>query len=134
MPDHQATPPEAASAPARRPRLRQRLRTPQEARQWRRRAAGYALVGVSFVLVVNALVGENGYLATAQARREAAEIAAQIEQVVGENQRLRDEIQRLNVDPAALEEAARRDLRLGKPGETMIIIKDGSKPQGRTPK
>jgi cell division protein FtsB len=96
--------------------------------------AGYAIFAVSFVLVVNALVGENGYLATAQARREAAEIAAQIQQVQSENQRLKDEIRRLKVDPAALEEAARRDLRLGKPGETMIIIKDGTKPRAGTPK
>lgn len=96
--------------------------------------AAYALAAVSFVLVVNALVGENGYLDTAQARRDIAELTAEIERIHAENQRLKDQIQRLHVDPTALEEAARRDLRLGKPGETMIVIKDGTKPKPTIPK
>jgi cell division protein FtsB len=96
--------------------------------------AAYALAAVSFVLVVNALVGENGYLDTVQARRDIAELTAEIERIHAENQRLKDQIQRLHVDPTALEEAARRDLRLGKPGETMIVIKDGTKPKPTIPK
>ena len=113
----------------RRPRIRQRLRTPAEARQWRRRMFGYALGAVSFILVVNALVGENGYLATMRVRRETAAVAAQLRQVREENQDMRDRIKRLREDPAALEEAAREELHLSKPGETMVVIKDQTKPK-----
>lgn len=127
MADRQDSPIESASAPARRPRPRLRLRTTQEARQWRRRIAGYALVGVSFILVVNALVGENGYLATMRARSDSAELTSRLRRLREENQRTQEQIERLKSDPTALEEAARRDLRLGKPGETMVVIKDAPK-------
>ena len=113
----------------RRTRPRQRFRTALEARQWRRRMLGYAVVTLSFVLVVNALVGENGYLASIRVRRQAADLTAQLRHLREENQRIQDEIIRLRHDPAALEEAARRDLRLGKPGETMVVIKDAAKPK-----
>jgi len=122
----ETTAPDSEPAQTRRPRVRHRLRTPQEARQWRRRIAGYALIAVSFVLVVNAVVGENGYLATMRARREAAELSEQIRQLREENQRTRENIHRLQDDPSALEDAA-RELRLSKPGERMIIIKDAEK-------
>ena len=90
---------------------------------------GYAVVTLSFVLVVNALVGENGYLASIRVRRQAADLTAQLRHLREENQQIQDEIIRLRHDPAALEEAARRDLRLGKPGETMVVIKDAAKPK-----
>jgi len=118
----------SAPTPARRPRVRHRLRTPQEARQWRRRAAGYAIAGLAFLVVVNALVGENGYLATMRAAREQAEADAKVAAVRRENQQLKDKIYRMKTDPAELEDAARRDLHLSKPGETMIVIKDPPKP------
>jgi len=122
---------EPVSAPtaARRTRPRKRFRTAVEARQWRRRVIGYAVTTIAFVLVVNALVGENGYLATMRANRESDELRAQLRHLREENQDIQDRIHRLKTDPAALEEAARRDLRLGKPGETMVVIKDAPKPK-----
>ncbi len=53
---------------------------------------GYALSGAAFILVVNALVGENGYLATLRAQRESAAIEAELQQVREENQQMRDRI------------------------------------------
>jgi cell division protein FtsB len=127
MADH---PPTSAAAPAsgRRPRVRQRPRTPHEARQWRRRMAGYAIAAAAFILVVNALVGENGYLATMRAKHQRAELEEQLRVVREENQQLRDRIQRLRNDPAELEDKARRDLHLIKPGEKLIILKETPKP------
>jgi cell division protein FtsB len=116
--------PEPEATPVRRPRIRHRMHTPQEARQWRRRMAGYALIGVSFVLVVNAIVGESGYLATMRARRDAAALTEAIRKKREINQEMREEIRRLREEPAAVEDPARRDLRFGKPGERMIILKD----------
>jgi cell division protein FtsB len=104
--------------------VRHRLRTPLEARQWRRRITGYVLFAVSVVLVVNALVGENGYLATFSGRRDQAELRAEVRRLREENKQDKEQIDRLRTDPTALEDAARKGLHLGKPGEKMIIIKD----------
>jgi cell division protein FtsB len=113
----------------RRPRVRHRLRTPQEARAWRRRMTGYALFAAAFVLMVNALVGENGYLATMQARSEQARLADSVARMRIKNQQMRDDIEALRHDPKALEEAARRELNMIKPGETMVILKDATPPK-----
>ena len=108
----------------RRPRVRHRLRTPQEARVWRRRVTGYVLFAAAFVLMVNALVGENGYLATLQARSERDKLLDQIARMRIKNQQMREEIHEIRTNPKALEEAARRELNMMKPGETMVILKD----------
>ncbi len=88
---------------------------------------GYALSGAAFILVVNALVGENGYLATLRAQRESAAIEAELQQVREENQQMRDRIKRLHTDPTEIEDSARKELRMIKPGETIVIIKDADK-------
>lgn len=108
----------------RRPRVRHRLRTPQEARAWRRKVTGYALFFAAFVLMVNALVGENGYLATMQARSQHEQLTDALARLRIKNQQLRDQIKDLRTNPAALEEAARRELNMIKPGETMVVVKD----------
>jgi cell division protein FtsB len=110
----------------RRPRVRRRLRTPLEARAWRRRVVFYALFVAAFVLMVNAFVGENGYLATMQARSEQSRLMADVARIRIRNQQLKAEIHALRTDPRALEEAARRELNMIKPGETMIILKDAA--------
>ena len=124
-PVHRAS--ESGSAPVKKPRVRQRLRTPLEARQWRRRVTGYVLAGLSFVLVVNALVGENGYLASLRIGREERQMAEEVRKVRDENQRMLEQIDRLKNDPQELEDAARRSLHMTKPGEKVIILKEAPK-------
>lgn len=114
----------ADATSARRPRIRQRLRTPLEARQWRRKMAGYALAGMSFVLIVNALVGDNGYLTTLRFKHDQQELEDAIRTVRDDNQRMREELDRLRNDPQELEDAARQYLHMTKPGEKLIIIKE----------
>ena len=83
------------------------------------------LVGLAAaVFVVDNLVGERGLLAMLRARQEYDQLASTIAQARSENARLRGEIQRLREDPKAIEEIARRDLGLMKPGEKLFIIKD----------
>jgi hypothetical protein len=53
--------------------------------------AGYAVIAISFVLVINALVGENGYLDTLRANREYAELSDSLRRVRAENDQLREE-------------------------------------------
>jgi cell division protein FtsB len=115
-------PDEAPAAPA--SSSRRRPRGAQELRDRRRR---YAVVGLSValtILVVNALVGENGYLATVRVRAEQAELEAVVAQLRIENQRLQQDRERLLTDPSALEETARQSLGLIKPGETLVIVRD----------
>ena len=123
--------PPAESTPVR-PHGRRPIRTSQEIRTRRRRWLSYGLFAFSLVLVVNAVVGENGYLATLRARQEYDALMTALTRLQTENQRLRDDSDRLRTDPAALEEAARRELGLVRPGETLVIVKD-AKPSEPAP-
>jgi cell division protein FtsB len=122
------TPDQPPAAAPRRPRVRRRPRTAQEARVWRRKVTGYALFIGAFVLMVNALVGGNGYLATIRNETEYQRLARQLAGVRTDNQRLQDDLARLRNDRSALEEAARRN-GLKRPGEITIILKDPQPPR-----
>jgi cell division protein FtsB len=112
-------------APRRRPRARRELHNIPDTKQRRRRWVTYGLFMGSCALMVNALVGENGYLATLRARQEQAVQIAALTKVRLENQQLREDARRIREEPAAaMEEAARRDLGYIKPGETLVIIRD----------
>jgi len=87
----------------------------------------WLLLFVASLIVVDGLVGERGLLAMLRARHEYDELAAAINRQRAENARMRDEVRRLNDDPATIEEVARRDLGLIKPGEKLFIIKDVTK-------
>lgn len=87
----------------------------------------YALLIVSGVLMVNALVGERGYLANIQARQEQARLDARLQALRNERAELTERARRLREDPRALEEAARQHLGLIRPGETLITIRDRKK-------
>jgi len=84
------------------------------------------------VLVVNALVGENGYLAIMRARTEERQLQETLESVRGENRGMRQKIDRLRTDPEELENAARQ-LRMSKPGEKMIIVTPRATPAAPAP-
>ena len=113
--------------PASSERGRRRL-TAQETRDRRRRVLTWALSLALGMLLVNALVGENGYLATKRAGREEAVLRAQVARLRVENQRLQQDGRRLQDDPAAVEETARRELGMVGPGETLIVIRDAQDP------
>jgi cell division protein FtsB len=94
---------------------------------------GWTIVGVSCLLMVNALVGDNGYLATIRAQREYDALDASLARIRHENQQLRDRVLRMRHDPTALEEAARERQGLIKPGETVVVVKDPPAPSGAPP-
>jgi cell division protein FtsB len=79
---------------------------------------------VASVLVVDALVGEKGLLELWKARHEYRALEASLLRLRAENARLREESRRLREDGAAIEELARRELGLIKPGEKLFIIRD----------
>ncbi|OFW29342.1 MAG: hypothetical protein A3H97_15070 [Acidobacteria bacterium RIFCSPLOWO2_02_FULL_65_29] len=89
-----------------------------------RRLVRFLLFVAAALIVVDALVGNRGLLAMLDARRQHAELAAAIARQRAENARLREEARRLTHDPSAIEEIARRDLGLIRPGEKVFIVKD----------
>jgi cell division protein FtsB len=89
-----------------------------------RRAIRYALVFIGCVIVVDAVVGEKGLLAMRRARQEYRVLEASLSSAKAENARLREEARRLREDPRAVEDLARRELGLIKPGEKLFIIRD----------
>jgi cell division protein FtsB len=98
-----------------------------------RRIVHLLLMFVAAIIVVDALVGDRGLLAILRARKEYDQLAATIAQERAENARLREEARRLREDPAAIEEIARRDLGLMRPGERVFIIKDVPQPAQSAP-
>ena len=94
------------------------------ARRRGRRAIEYALLLIGCVVFVDALVGEKGLLETVKKRQEFAVLEQSIRRAKAENALLREEAKRLRSDPAALEDLARRELGLIKPGEHLFILKD----------
>ena len=82
----------------------------------------FLLAGV--VLVIDALVGDKGLLAMIQARQEYRTLENSLADVRAQNARLREQARRLREDPSAVEDLARRELGLIKPGEKLFIIKD----------
>lgn len=100
-----------------------RRRTPKPpTRSWR--LVHLLLLFVASVIVVDGLVGERGLLAMLRARHEGDRLLATIARQRAENARLRDQARRLREDPTAIEEIARRELGLIKPGERVFIVKD----------
>lgn len=90
----------------------------------RRRIVNAILVFAAVVLMVDALVGDKGFLQTLRARRQYREVAVSLDSLRRDNARLREEVRRLNEDPSVIEAIARRDLGLIRPGEVVFIIKD----------
>ena len=103
------------------------LAGPQQAgRAWR--VVRLLLLFVAVAIVVDAIVGDRGLIAMRDAKRQHDALAATIARQRAENARLREEVRRLKEDPSAIEEIARRDLGLIRPGEKVFIVKDLTSP------
>ena len=90
------------------------------------------IAALAVILVVESLFGSRGLSAMLDARRQYQAISADVDRLRAENLRLRYEAKRLREDPAAIEEAARRDLGYAAPGEKLFILRD-AKPAPTTP-
>ena len=82
------------------------------------------LIFVAGAVLVDGLVGDRGLVAMLRARHEYDDLSATIARQKADNGRLREEARRLRDDPAAIEEVARRELGLIRPGERVFIVKD----------
>jgi cell division protein FtsB len=119
--------PRVPKADAALPRKRQ---TPKAKRPVRsRRMVSLLLLVVAGAIIVDGLVGDRGLLAMLRARQAYEVLSATIERKRTDNARLREEARRLKDDPSAIEEVARRELGLIKPGERVFIVKDVPPPK-----
>jgi cell division protein FtsB len=105
------------------PLRRKRLERPASS-ILRRRGLQILLIFVTLVLVIDALIGDKGLTESRNARRQYRELQASLDQLRRDNSALREEMLRLNEDPATIESLARQELGLIKPGEIVFILKD----------
>lgn len=89
----------------------------------------YLVILVGSVLLVDAFVGDKGLVAMMQAREQYRLLEQALAEARADNIRLREEARRLREDPAAIEEIARRELGLIRPGEKLFIIRDVDAPR-----
>src|SRR5205807_8061224 len=94
-----------------------------------RRLLHIVLILIVLVVVMDALAGDRGLLAMLRVRGQYNALAATLARERANNARLAEQARRLGEDPTAIEEVARRELGLIKPGETVFIIKDVGPPQ-----
>ena len=112
------------SSPAPPPLRRRQTPAAPPASRWRARALNLILGFVGVVLVVDALVGNRGLLETVRARRQYADLAADLARKRRENAQLRESIHRLRDDPNTIESVAREELGLIRDGEVLFILRD----------
>jgi len=93
-------------------------------RKRRRRRIESALFAIGCLLLLDSLIGERGVVTTWRARASVEKQQQELVDAQAEGERLADELQRLTDDPATIEDIARRDLGLMKPGEKVFVIKD----------
>ncbi|HKT81473.1 MAG TPA: septum formation initiator family protein [Vicinamibacterales bacterium] len=95
--------------------------TPHRARV--RTIARLFITFLAVVVIVDALVGDRGFLAVWRADKNYVKAERELAAQRFENERLRHEISRMKTD-AAVEELAREELNLIRKGEKLFIITD----------
>ena len=106
------------------PLRRRQVPPPAPSRAVWRQALNYLLVFAAVVLIVDALVGERGLVATTRAQRVSVELEREVQRLRSENAQLRERARRLKEDPTTIESKAREELGLIRPGEVLVVIKD----------
>ena len=96
----------------------------------RRKYLNLLLAFITVVLLVDALVGEEGLMDRLRARAEYEKASAALVALRVENAAMREEKQRLQNDPTMIEGIAREQLGLIRPGELLFIVKDTKTPSG----
>ncbi len=90
----------------------------------RRHTMKILLVLVSSALIVNAFAGNRGFIDAFEAKHQSEWLDYEVSRLRAENDRLRALSVRLRTDVSAIEEVARRELGLLKPGELVFVVTD----------
>jgi cell division protein FtsB len=98
-------------------------RAPTPRRTWR-----YVLVLITVLLLANAFVGERGLIALFRANLEHAQLRQDIDTLHAENDQLHRYVEALTEEPRIIEDVARRELGLIRPGEQLFIVRTTTAP------
>ena len=86
------------------------------------------IIGMALIaLLVHTIYGEGGYMDLRRQRSEFEELQLRMETLEEENRRLAAEIKELRENPDAIERVARENLKMARPGETIITIPERKK-------
>jgi cell division protein FtsB len=105
------------------------LPAPRRQQQW----TGKLLCFSACVLAVNGLIGERGLSETLRARREFQSAVAELSRVQYENAALAETVRQLQQDASSIENVARAELGLIKPGEILVVVKSPAAATRTTP-
>lgn len=98
-------------------------REKRDARQIRTRKIVLGVVSLlTSILIINALIGEQGVIAVMRARAQRTTLETVMNSLQKENYELRQLAVDLRTDPSTIERVARDDLGLISPGEQVLII------------
>jgi cell division protein FtsB len=100
-------------------------------RRPRRRIVESTLVLIGCVVLGDALVGERGLVAMRRARQEYRVEQQKLDAARAEDALLREQIRLLEDDPATIEDLARRELSMIKPGEKLFTVTDRPRDSAR---
>ena len=75
-------------------------------------------------MLLDSVVGERGLVRRLRAQHDLGQAAVRLAQLKHENALMRDQVERLQSDPSAIEAAAREHLGLIRRGEILVIVKD----------
>ena len=89
----------------------------------RRRVVERVLLGLGFVVLLDAFFGERGLIEMISGREKYAEAERLLDEITQQNERTREDIRRLTDDPDAIADEARKQGFI-KPGDKVIIIRD----------
>jgi len=89
---------------------------------------------VLFGLFIHDVFGPHGFVAMRRTQREIEEIRMQIGSLNAENKSLADQVNSLKTDPRAIEQIAREEMGLGRPGEIIIKLPDTNLAQQKSEK
>jgi cell division protein FtsB len=93
-------------------------------RRRRRRLVEGVLVFIGSMVLLDSLFGERGIVEMMKKRQEGRALQQEVDKLRSDNERLLVLIDKLQNDPATIEDAARRELGLIKPGEKVFTIRD----------
>ena len=89
---------------------------------------------VLFPMIMDEIVGENGYLARRRRRSQIEALSADLERLKQENAQLSEKIRALRSDPDTIEKLARERLNLGRPGDVVVTLPPPVSPPAATSK
>jgi len=101
-------------------------------RLWRPVGTGVAVI-LALLLTWHVIYGNHGLSIWQQKRAEDRALQREIKDLQQENAQMRQQIERLNSNPDAIEREAREKLHYAKPGEVIVALPDQSQAPPQTP-